>query len=151
MNNLKRFHYGLYKRVRTKGIVFTLLGLVLIFSTQLGHVAQTSVANQSLLAQWAGYPFMGILFVIIGAGLLLSLMFGKNNWRMSRQFLLAAFFYAVFWLTLIIVTTINGRPQSGSVLILWGYLCNNLWDVYHDAGWEGAALVRKALERKDAT
>lgn len=152
MSELKRLHPYLYKRVQLKGVTFTLLGLALIIPQHLpkvGNYISQEQANSTRLYEAVSYDIWGAIFTIIGLGILFSLKDNRSH-TATRPWLVAAYFYAVFWLFALLLAVVTGNARSASIVILWGYLTYNLWVINHDTGWEGAALVKAAKERRRA-
>ena len=141
-SELKTLHPYLYKRVRLKGILFTALGLSSIFHTFLDHLFHT-VRNT---AGGINPVYTGLIFVILGVGILYGLYTGKDRYKLSRIFLYGSFIYAVFWEFVLILLAFTQHISTLSIFILWGYLTYNLFILSSDSAWAGAEIVKEVIE-----
>lgn len=143
MSELKELHPYLYKRVRLKGIVFSLLGLSSIFSGPLDRlVHSTRIANGAGIDP----TITGIIFLAIGLYILITLYGKGKSYLHSRWGLYAALVYALFWEFVLLLLAIKQSLTTVSIFILWGYLTYNLLIITRDTAWEGAELVRELRE-----
>lgn len=142
-SELKTLHPYLYKRVRLKALLFTALGLSQLFSFYVDQVA----AERNVVSH-IPFHITGTIFILIGIGIAYGLFKGAHDYRISKVFLRIAFFYALFWELLIVLSVITESPSTAGVMILWTYLTYNLYIVGSDSGWDGVELLREI--KKDA-
>lgn len=145
-SELKTLHPYLYRRIRLKGILFSLLGLSSIFSVQLDaffHAQRNTSAGLSS-------TITGSIFLAIGIGILYGLYGGPKLYeKVSRKFLYAALTYALFWEFTLLFLAFAKHITTVSIFILWGYLVYNLLLVSRDSGWKGAEIVREIRDDGD--
>jgi hypothetical protein len=152
MSELRKLHPYLFRRVQLKGITFTLLGLALIIPTHISSVntyINSNQADSTRLYESVPYDVWGAIFVVIGLGILWTLRYQGSDYKASRPWLKAAFYYALFWLFALVLAVVTGNARSASIVILWGYMTYNIWLIGHDSGWEGASILKEYQERSD--
>lgn len=147
MSELKALHPYLYKRVRLKGWLFTMLGLSSIFAAHIDRWVGAVRGNSTGLPSW----LTGSVFLILGLGVLIGL-YGKPNWyTTARKFLYGCAVYALFWEFVLIGLMFTKNISTVSIFLLWGYLTYNLILVARDSGWEGAEIVKEIQEKTDGS
>lgn len=142
-SDLKELHPYLYRRVRLKGWLFSLLGLSSIFHTQLDALFHTERNN----APGISMLITGVIFLVIGVGILIGLYAGKHTWSLSRYFLIASAIYAIFWEFILVQLLITKHISTVSVFLLWGYLTTNLCLIATDSAWGGVILLNAYRNR----
>lgn len=143
MIGLKALHPILYARVRLKAIVNILLGLALIFPEFLPKGLDTKAASSSQLNYVLPLTVWGLFFLIIGLGIVVGLKVKTRDYKLARRFLFISFFYSLFWLLVLIGTTILGYPRTASIMILWGYWVYNQFLIMRDPGWKALQIIRE--------
>lgn len=140
MTNLRTDHPYLYRRVRLKAIVHTLLGFILIFIP-----AEASSRSKLEFIQWFGLMNLGIIYLVIGMIIILGLFRPNDTYAIARLGIKLSFIYNLL-IFIGLCTVFFQNNTTASFIVLYGYLTHNIFHVLSDPGWKAISLVKKMTD-----
>lgn len=146
MANLAQEHPYLFKRVRLKAIMHTMIGLVLAFVPSINLDQNITNINATVGKHTLWF---GLVYILIGVLISIGLFLSKRNYGFARKAMMVAFIYNLFW-CLIYVAIYVQHPSKGVayIAVLYLYLTYNLFLIFSDPGWRAIEIVKDYREEK---
>ena len=148
MPSLKQDHLELYRRVRLKGILHLILGMLLVLfpndpADQSGAVSSV----QHFIGQ--ALTLFGFIYLFFGVIIIVGLFRARATYRFLRAALTAACIFNTIWL-LLLITIVVQKPTRGIAYItaIYAYLVYNMWYIRYDSGWGAIAFLNKPTTHK---